>query len=104
MDHTEDAPAENINRRLHRAQAASSCPVCINPCPKRHSKRVKEGETKDFRRGARVDGVATNKPQRAKKKGGQFYGFVDIFSGTKGSGENPGKTKEQTNDGSDDVK
>lgn len=25
--------AENINRRVHRAQAASSCPVCIALCP-----------------------------------------------------------------------
>lgn len=27
-------PAENINRPVHRAQAASSCPVCINLCLK----------------------------------------------------------------------
>lgn len=45
-----DRTAENINRQVHGAQAASSCPVCMSF---EHSWHIREGETKDFCVGVR---------------------------------------------------
>lgn len=85
--HGGDTPAENINGRVHRAQAASSCPVCINLCPKstaNASGRAKAKTKEERARPGRPE-CGWVEHQWAKKTGGQFYGFMDIFSGTRGS-------------------
>lgn len=70
-----DTPAEDITRRVHRAQAVSTLSLKQSRC-------IREGKTEAS--AARMPIVRPSRCRRAKKMA-RFYGFMDIFSGNKGS-------------------
>lgn len=70
-----DTPAEDITRRVHRAQAVSTLSLKQSRC-------IREGKTEAS--AARMPIVRPSRRRRAKKTA-RFYGFMDIFSGNKGS-------------------
>lgn len=104
-----DTPIGNINGQVHRAQATTSCPVCIYLSLKSTadtSLRVRSRTSAGAR--ARLESALYGRSLWAAwppaRKTRRFYGFVGIFRGTEGSREILAKQKEQTNHGSDDAK